>query len=73
MTRFCPTDPDWWSGVTSQMRDMAANDNMTEFQFAQMRRGMMEWAASRMDEPAFRPWCIQAMTEAQTMRRAGPR
>ena len=62
-----------FSGMASQMRDMAANDNMSDFQFAQMRRDLMAWAASRMNEAAFRPWCIQAMTEAQTMRRAGPR
>jgi hypothetical protein len=73
MARQFTTDPGWWSGVTSQMRDIAVNDNMTEFEFAQMRRGLMEWAASRMNEPAFRPWAIRAMTQAQTMRRAGPR
>jgi hypothetical protein len=69
MVKQFTSDPNWWAAVSSQMRDLTANDNMTEFQFAQMRRGLMQWAQSRMNEPAFRPWAIQAMAEAQTMRR----
>jgi hypothetical protein len=57
------------AAARSQWRDMAANDNMNEFQFAQMRRDMTRWAQSRVNEPEFTSWCWSAMCQAQSMRR----
>ncbi len=39
----------------------AANDNES----AQDRRALMAWAQSRMNDPAFRPYAVAAMFQAQ--------
>lgn len=49
----------------SQLRDVVANDNVTEFEDARQRRAMREWATERMSDPAFAPMAWTAMCQAQ--------
>lgn len=55
------TAKQWWSGVASQSRDLAANANESPLDTA---RGLREWAASRADSPAFKSFVDQARASA---------
>lgn len=64
----------WWSAMTSQMRDMAANDNMTTAERRQSAMAMQEWARERAQQPEWRATAMAAMQQAQrTMSQLRPR